>query len=76
MMDNSLILVDYGDEIVPSYYETISTPLDTEIAVKICELLDLDPNEINALTIECDGSINGKRIYDTVLTVKRVKKQK
>ena len=57
----------YEDE-SEAHFTTEVVQLSGDTAFKICELLGLDPNKVNAILIEADGQ-NG---YETV-TIKRLK---
>lgn len=60
------------EEDAPSFYETIQIPLADGLDMKVCELLGLDPDTTNSITLEADGRINGASV-GTVMTVRRVK---
>jgi len=65
-----------GSEIIESPYEIVQSIIAPEMAYKICELLGLDPNKVNAITLEASGTFQGKDNVSDVLTVKRIKESK
>jgi hypothetical protein len=60
-------------ELIESPFELIQTILDDTTIKKVCELLNLDPETTNSITIEASGAFKGKDYISNVLTIRRLK---
>lgn len=63
---------EFYPEVIESPYEIVQTLIEFDLCAKVCELLGLDPDKTNAITIDADGRLNGASV-GCVLTVKRIK---